>query len=896
MTAEYRVLGPLEVLLDGAVVPVPAGRCRVLLATLLLRPNEFVSVDDLVERVWDGSAPQADRARRSLHMVVRRLRVALGDADCVRTLAGGYQAAVEPDQLDLLRFRSLVRSGDVGGAVALVRGPVLGDVSSDVLHRQEVPLVTEEWLGALERRIDADLASGRGPELVAELRSLTNRHPFREPLWAGLMRALAESGQQAEALTAYQQIRTLLGRELGIDPGEGLRAVHQQVLSGSVKARGPAPQLLPTAMPRFVGRSAQLRELTGLVSGGPVVAAITGTAGVGKTMLAVHWAHGVAGRFPDGQLHVNLRGFDRHREPMTPGEVLSRFLEALGVTAERIPADVEAQGAMYRDLVADRRMLVVLDNARDAEHVRPLLPGASPSLVLITSRDRLEGLGARQLAFDVLDRDEARALLISRLGEARVDAAADELVVWCGGLPLALAIVAARAAETPDLPLSALVAELADERTRLDSLDTGDAATSVRTVFQWSYQQLSPAAARMFRLIAVHPGPDVSVPALTSLVGAPAEEDVRELVQANLLVEHVPGRFTCHDLLRVYAADRAAADETTESRAEAEVRMFDHYVHTLAWIDREYNWGERRFDGFPDPRVSSETFPDQAASVDWFDAERAVLRALVALADERGLDGYTWQLPWFGAPYVDRFAIWRDWIAQLGRGSHAAARAGERRVAAKLLFLQALGYARLAQYERSMGLFESSRRAFEELGNIAEQVRAQSAVAWVLGLLERPREALEVARNALELQRSDPAADPDRIAMALHQVANALLEAGESAEALDHLAEWEAINRAREVSPISLGVTAVTRSKALLALGETTGVVETLHDALGWFEQMGGGEDRAAAQDVLGDAHRSLGDLTEARRWWIKALEFFEQHQHPDADKVRAKLAALPGN
>lgn len=895
MTAEYRVLGPLEVLLDGAVVPVPAGRCRVLLATLLLRPNELVSVDDLVERVWDGSPPSTDRAKRSLHMVVWRLRVALGEADCVRTWAGGYEASVEQDQLDLLRFRALVRSGDFGGAVALWRGPVLVDVASETVHRQDVPLVTEEWFSAVERRLDVDLDAGRGPAVVPELRSLTSRYPLREALQGKLMLALAQSGQQAEALSVYLQVRRRLADELGVEPGAGLRAVHQQVLSGLTRVRGP--QLLPTAMPRFVGRSAQLRELTGLVSGGgPVVATITGTAGVGKTMLAVHWAHTVAALFPDGQLHVNLRGFDRHRDPMTPAEVLSRFLEALGVAAERIPAEVEAQGVMYRDLVADRRMLVVLDNARDVEHVRPLLPGASPSLVLITSRDRLEGLGARQLALDVLDRDEARALLVSRLGEARVDAAADELVAWCGGLPLALAIVAARASETPDLPLSALVAELADERTRLDSLDTGDAATSVRTVFQWSYQQLSASAARVFRLLGVHPGPDISVPALTSLAGAPVDEGVRELVRANLLVEHVPGRFTCHDLLRVYAADRAAADETTESRAEAEVRMFDHYVHTLAWIDREYNWGERRFDGFPDPRVSSETFPDQAASVDWFDAERAVLRALVALADQRGLDGYTWQLPWFGAPYIDRFAIWRDWIAQLGRGSHAAARAGERWIAAKLLFLQALGYARLVQYERSMELFESSRRAFEELGVIAEQVRAQSGVAWVLGLLERPREALEVARNALELQRSDPTADPDRIAQALYQVANALLEAGEPVDALERLAEWEALDRVHEVSPASLGMTAVTRSRALLALGETTGVVEALHNALGWFSQMGGWVDRAATQDVLGDAHRSLGDLPEAQRWWTEALEFYEHHQHPHAEKIRAKLAALPGN
>lgn len=545
-------------------------------------------------------------------------------------------------------------------------------------------------------------------------------------------------------------------------------------------------------------------------------------------------------------------------------------------------------------------MLVVLDNARDAEHVRPLLPGPSPCLVLVTSRDRLTGLvvheGMQQLALDVLSYAEAHALLVSRLGAERVGAA-DELIKWCGGLPLALAIVAARAAQSPKLPLSALAAELADERTRLDTLDTGDAATSVRTVFQWSYQQLSPAAARMFRLIGVHPGPDITVSAAASLAGLSADETrecVRELVRVNLLVEHVPGRYTVHDLLRVYAADRAAAEETTEARAAAEARMFEHYIHTLAWIDREYNWSLRHVDGFPDPRVGSETFADQPASFDWFGSERAVLSALAVLAEQRGLDHYSWQLPWFAITPIDQFGFWSDWISHVGRGAQAAGRVGERRLAAKLFFLQAFGCSRLARYERSKELFEISSQAFEELGVVAEQVRAQSGIAWVLVRLGSPHEAVEVARKALELQRRDVNADPDWIALALFQVAAALVHVGEYAEALECLAEWDALERVRETNPSSQGQVACLRSEALLALGETTGVVEALHRALDWFGQMGGGEDRAATQALLGDAHDRLGNPVEARHWWTKALEFYEFHQHPDAEKMRAKLAALP--
>ncbi|MFI6098973.1 BTAD domain-containing putative transcriptional regulator [Lentzea sp. NPDC051213] len=902
MGAEYRVLGPLEVLLDGAAVSVPAGRCRVLLATLLLRPNHFVSADELVERLWDGEPVAPDRAYKTLQMVVVRLRQALGTANCVQTSRGGYRASVDVSQLDLLRFRSLVSAGDFAAAVGLWRGPMLSDVRSDAVHQHDVPPVTEEWLLALDRRISADLDRGLAADLVAELRSLTAQHPFRETFWGQLMLALAQSGQQAAALAAYQEIRSLLADELGVDPGAELQAVHQHVLSGSVRVRGPVPRQLPTAVPRFVGRSSELRGLSDLAGGDALmIVAITGTAGVGKTTLAVHWARGVADHFPDGQLYVNLRGFDRHRDPMAPGDALSRMLEALGVLPERIPADLEATSALYRSMIADRRMLVVLDNARDAEHVRPLLPGPCPSQVLITSRDRLTGLiiteGIQHLALDVLSHAEAHALLVGRLGAERVGAS-DELIKWCGGLPLALAIVAARAAQSPSLPLSALVAELADERTRLDTLDTGDAATSVRTVFQWSYQQLSPVTARMFRLIGVHPGPDITVPAARSLAGLSADETrecLRELVRANLLVEHVPGRFTCHDLLRVYAADRAAAEEPSQARDEAVERMFDHYLHTLIHIDVEFNGRERWLDLMPRPapHVASESFVERDAADEWFQAERAVLRAVLAQSDHHRFDRHTWQLTWFGFDLIDRDGRWQDWLAVLPPAERASARLGEADRAAKFVFFEAIALGRLNRFDESVERFEASSRAYEALGRVPEQVRAQNGLAWALTLSGRPNEALEITRQALELQRGDASATDARIAMAVQQVAWVLLHLGEYAEALEYCAEWESL-AGDEASEGWLGQVSFVKGQAYLALVDYPAALAAVNRAFEAFQRVGSWMDLNFTRGLVGDVHLGLGDVEEARRWWIEALMASEVNQHPFAQELREKLASLP--
>ncbi|MEV6243115.1 BTAD domain-containing putative transcriptional regulator [Lentzea sp. NPDC051838] len=901
MAVEYRVLGPLEVLLDGVLVPVPAGRCRVLLATLLLRPNQFVSLDVLIERLWEGEPPSSDRAHKTLQMVVTRLRQALGTASCVQTARGGYRASLDPSALDLARFRSLVSRGDFATALGLWRGPMLSDIRSDALHQHDVAPVTEEWLLALERRVAADLAAGRAADLVAELRGLVVAHPFREAFWAQLMLALAESGQQAQALSAYQEVRTLLADELGVDPGADLRSVHQQVLSGSVRVRGPVPRQLPVAVPRFIGRSAELGALGSLTRGS--IVAITGTAGVGKTTLAVHWAREIASRFPDGQLYVNLRGFDQHRAPMTCGDALGRFLEGLGVAPDRVPADLDAAAALYRSLVADRRILVLLDNARDAEHVRPLLPGPSSCLVLITSRDRLTGLvvneGMQQLALDVLSHAEAHALLVSRLGAERVGAA-DELIKWCGGLPLALAIVAARAAQSPSLPLSALVAELADERTRLDTLDTGDAATSVRTVFQWSYQQLSPSAARMFRLIGVHPGPDITVPAAASLAGLPVEETlacVRELVRANLLVEHVPGRFNCHDLLRVYAADRAAAEESAEARDAALERTFDHYLHTLIAVDANHHARHRQFvkEPVPLPGTSPEAFTELEAVHDWFRAERNVLRAVIAQSEAHGFDRHTWQLVWIAFDLVDRIGPWQDWMWALASAERAAARAGELERAAKMMFLEAVAVARLGRYEHAARRFAESGRAYAELGDVPGQVRCQSGLAWTLILRDRPHESLKTAQAALDLQRGDASATNELISMALHQVAEGLIFVGEYQKALECCAELETLRQGIE-NPYDSGHEAMTRGAILVRLDEFGQAVELLNQSIIWFNQVGSWSDIATAQRWLGEAYLGLGDFVRARRVWIESLEAWEYHQHPNAEVVRAHLAALPEN
>jgi len=440
-------------------------------------------------------------------------------------------------------------------ALNLWRGRPLADVTGVAWLEEQAERLDLLWLRVRQALSEARLAAGEHAQLVPELEQIAADHPLDERVHGQLMLALYRSGRQADALAVYHRLRHTLDEELGIDPGQALRDLETAILRQDPALSAPAaaatlaappapvPAQLPSAVPAFTGRTAELARLdalAGLDAGaagaglGPAtpatvaICAVSGTAGVGKTALAVHWAHRVAGRFPDAQLYVNLRGFDPAGAALDPGQALRGFLDAFGVPTARIPADLDAQAGLYRSLLAGKRVLVVLDNARSAEQVRPLLPGAPGCLAIVTSRDQLAGLvateGARPLALDLLTAADARKLLVRRLGADRAvgePEAVEAIITACARLPLALTIAAARAATSPGFPLAAIAAELQESGSALDPVDGGDLATDVRAVFSWSYHALSAGAARLFRLLGLHPGPDIPITGAASLAGIP---------------------------------------------------------------------------------------------------------------------------------------------------------------------------------------------------------------------------------------------------------------------------------------------------------------------------------------------------------------------------------------
>jgi DNA-binding SARP family transcriptional activator len=612
------VLGPLHVQHEDAVIAVPAAKQRIMLGALLARANQVVSFDQLAEAVWD--CPSPDAARVTLRSYMKRLRQVLGPEVSARigTRYPGYRIDVDDSELDLLRFGKLCESAaaalrarswqraetDLSQALDLWRGPPLADIPSDTLRRDELPRLEQLRLQAMEWRHEAQLHLGRHEELIPELQALVIQHPLRERCRAQLMLAYYRGGRQADALAAYQDARQTLIDQLGIEPGPELSALQHSILAadpglwhpdppgGGRERNGPAtltvaaprapadagrlagtpPRQLPPAPRHFAGRADELAVLDGLLeqsaaaAGTVVISAIAGAAGVGKSALALQWAHRVAQRFPDGQLYVNLRGFDPSGAPVAPAEAIRGFLDGFQVPPSAIPVSKDAQEGLFRSLLAERRVLIVADNARDACQVRPLL-AAGPGCLVVTSRNRLTGLvashGAYPVMLGVLAEPEAAQLLASRLGAprlAREAAAVTDLIRLCAGLPLALSITAARAAAHPGLPLARLAAELAEAR--LDALATGERETDVRAAFSWSYHDLSAAAAELFRWLGAHAGPDISAAAAASRAGQALPETrklLAELTDAHLIEEGPEGRYSLHALLRAYAAERARA-------------------------------------------------------------------------------------------------------------------------------------------------------------------------------------------------------------------------------------------------------------------------------------------------------------------------------------------------
>jgi DNA-binding SARP family transcriptional activator len=589
-----RLLGPLEVSIGGGPVALTTGRLRTLLAVLAMSAGGSVSVDRLAAALWDGDLP-AD-ARRTITIYVTRLRSLLG-AERIGTTPDGYVLHAEPDQVDALRFLRSLRAAAAApdrarersllvGALALWHGAPFEGLRSAWLEDAEAPRLVEAYLAAVERRVDLDLAQGRLAGLVPLLRELVAQHPLRESLWVRLLVVLARCGRQAEAVERYEMVRLRLAEELGVDPGAELRRVHADLLAGRAPElgesarppaagrpppRGPVPRQLPAAVDNLRGREAELASLDelfgddGTTRRAARIGVISGMPGAGKSALAVHWAHRLAGRFGDGQLYADLRG--SAPRPLEPLEVLGRFLRALGADAATIPTDVEEASAAFRSQVAGRRVLLVLDDAAGAAQVAPLLPASPGCAVLVTSRRALPGLeGAAHLRLGVLEPAGAVALLGRLAGEDRVaaePAAAAAVARCCGWLPLALRAAGARLAARPTWPVAALAERLADPRRRLDELELG--GTGVRASLEASWQCLrgggDPAdrtAAAAFALLGALDGGRVSMPVVARLLQVPdatAEQALERLVDAHLLETPAPGRYRLHGLPRLYARE-----------------------------------------------------------------------------------------------------------------------------------------------------------------------------------------------------------------------------------------------------------------------------------------------------------------------------------------------------
>jgi len=665
------------------------------------------------------------------------------------------------------------------------------------------------------------------------------------------------------------------------------------------------PRQLPPAVPHFAGRADELKALTSLldgaagVAGTVVISAITGTAGIGKTALAAHWAHQAADRFADGQLYVNLRGFDPSGEPVPPAEALREFLDALGVPSGQIPATTQARAGLYRSLLASRSMLILLDNARDAAQVRPLLPGASACMVVVTSRSQLAGLvaadGAFPLFLDVLTHADARELLARRLGPERLDSeprAAQELIGLCARLPIALAIVAARAALSSALAMHELAGDLRAATSRLDVMDTGETATSMRAVLSWSYQMLTDPAARMFRLLGVHPGPDITAAAaasLAGLAGGQAQTLLGELVRCHLVAEHPPGRFAFHDLLRAYAAEHASAQDSVPERRAAIHRALDHYLqtaHAAALVSPHF---DRIALVPPQLGVIPEDVAGHGQAMAWFEAEHRVLLAVITQAASTGFDAHACQLPSALRVFLDRRGYYDDCAATQQIALAASLRLAD-------LPGQARAHQGLGQAGTLLGSYAEARTHFEHALNLCRQLRdrqgqarAYIGLAFVLERQGRYAQSLAQCAQALELYQA--IGDRTRQAITLNNVGWCHAQMGDYQLALTSLRQAIALHQELgDADGQAATSTWDSLGYAYHQLGDYAQAASCLGKAVRLFGEFGDRHGQAQALAHLGDARLAAGHPEMAREVWQQALAILDDLRHPDAEHVRLKL------
>jgi len=696
----------------------------------------------------------------------------------------------------------------------------------------------------------------------------------------------------------------------------GLAGQHREALLAAVGRRlaGPdgglvVPRQLPGPMRHFAGRRAELELLTGLlgeaaaVPGPVLITTIGGMAGVGKTALAVHWAHQVTDLFPDGQLYVNLRGFDPAGRPVEADEAIRGVLEALGVPPRKFPEGHDAQAGLYRSLLASRRMLMLLDNARDAGHVRPLLPGGPGCLVVVTSRSQLTELaaldGAIPVMLDLLTASEAHELLERRLGDARLaseQAAVDDLIDLCARLPLALNIAASRAAASPRIPLGSLTAGLRDSR-RLDLLSAGTGAADLRAVFSWSVQALSGPGAWMFGLLGMHPGPDISLAAAASLTATGPDQAravLGELTAAHLLTEHYPGRYSLHDLLRVYAAEQADTLSGQVGCRAAAGRVLDHYLHTARAASLQL-YPARDLGAVPAPRpgAAPESFTSGQDARAWFDAERPVLVAAASMAAGMQFGSHAWQLPAALGGYLERAGHWHDYAATQTVALAAAESAGDLAGQADARLLLGRACSRTGSRRQAQEHLQHALKLYDSLGDQAGQAHAHHSLGWISGHQRRYHQALRHARQALALYRK--ADHRTGQARALNTVGwygsllghhhQALVYCQRALELHHELGNHDGEADAWD----SLG-------HAHHHLGHPADAITCYTEALNLFRELGDEHAQASTLGRLGDTYHVAGQPHQARSTWQQALNILTDLHHPDAYDMLDKISSHDGD
>ncbi|MFC0546968.1 AfsR/SARP family transcriptional regulator [Kutzneria chonburiensis] len=884
---EFRVLGPLEVLVDGVARPLPAAKQRLLLGSLLLRANRAVSAAELVDVVW-GERPPAG-ARNTLRTYVMRLRQQLGPACALRTAQDGYALDVPAGALDATRFREqLVRAREIEDpatvwtllteAVRLWRGPVLVDVPLDPLRHNEINRLEAEWMDARERRIDAGLTLGRHEELVPELRELADANPARERIWAQLMIALYRSGRRAEALHVYREVYEYLSDELGVDPGAELLRVHQAVLSDHPSLRSPlgakasVPAQLPPEVINFVGRSAVAalvaeRLAPAEPTATPVVV-LTGPPGTGKTALAVHVAHRLRSRFPDGQLFVDLRGHARG-PALGPDQVLARFLRALGVAADDVPTDLDEQSAALRSLLTGKRMLIVLDNAARPGQIRPVLPGDPGSAVLITSRDALRGLVAEQGASRVhvggLTPAESHTLLARILGDevVRVEpAAAAELAELCTHLPLALRIAAANMIGDDQPRLAEQLVRLR-EGSRLAALAAdGDETVTVRAAFDLSYEALAEPAKRAFRLVGLAPGQDLTPAAMAALADCPPEQARRlldQLAAANLVQQLAPGRYQAYDLLRVYAHERALAEP--EDRALS--RLHTYYLHAVAEAAGLLGPEVPSLVPLP-PRQGPDRFGDRDEALDWMTAELPNLVPLI----QQGRGEIVWQLvdSLRGFFYAQRLATEWQLVTQAGLAAAAEAEDGLAEAAMRYN-LAALDWSRGRANEAADG-FARALEVFRRTGLRVGEYSALTNLAIALSEMGDLDGAATRFADAMALAEGEPT----RLAPVLFNLGLVQVSLGETEEGFGYLARARAI-----CAELGIEHGEVNCLNNLLNfsrhMGRFEAVEEYFEHGVAMSRRLGNQESESGLFNAMALVRLDFGRQDEAERMAATALE-----------------------